>query len=49
MERSKKVESPTDDDKDVERKKQLAPVALNQLNNVWIKGNTLKTSTNNKL
>ena len=28
-----------DDDKDVERGKQLATVALNKLNNVWIKGN----------
>ena len=49
MERSKKVGSPTDDDKDVERRKQLAPVALNKLNYVWIKGNKLETSINNKL
>ena len=34
-----------DDDKDVERRKQLATVALNKLNNVWIKGNIPKTST----
>lgn len=33
------------DDKDVERRKQLSTVALNKLNNVWIKGNKLKTST----
>ena len=39
----KKVGSLIDDDKDVERRKQLATVA--KLNNVWIKGNKLKTST----
>ena len=38
-----------DDNKDVERRKQLANVALNKLNNVWIKGNKLKTSTKIKL
>ncbi|RUS81468.1 hypothetical protein EGW08_010766 [Elysia chlorotica] len=35
----KKVGSLIDDDKDVERRKQLATAALNKLNNVWIKGN----------
>ena len=47
MERSKKVGSLLDYDKDIERKKkkQLAIVALNKLNNVWIKGNKLKTSS----
>ena len=49
MERSKKVGSLIDDDKDVERRKQLATVALYKLNNVWIKGNKLKTSTKIKL
>ena len=49
MERSKKVWSLIDDDKDVERRKQLANVALYKLNNVWIKGNKLKTSTRIKL
>ena len=45
----KKVGSLIDDNKDVERRKQLANVALNKLNNVWIKGNKLKTSTKIKL
>ena len=45
----KKVGSLIDDDKDVERRKQLATVALYKLNNVWIKGNKLKTSTKIKL
>ena len=52
MERSKKKKkkkedllSPIDDDKDTERRKQLVTVALNKLNNVWIKGNKLKNST----
>ena len=47
MERSKKkkVGSLGDDYKDIERKKQLATVALYKLNNVWIKGNKLKIST----
>ena len=49
MERSKKVGSLIDDDKDVERRKQLANVALYKLNNVWIKGNKMKTSTKIKL
>ena len=49
MERSRKVGSLIDDDKDVERRKQLATVALYKLNNVWIKGNKLKTSTKIKL
>ena len=50
MERSKKiVASLINDGKDVERRKQLATVALHKLNNVWIKGNTLKTSTKIKL
>ena len=49
MERSKKVGSLIDDDKGVERRKQLATVALYKLNNVWIKGNKLKTSTKIKL
>ena len=33
------------DVKDVERRKQLATVSLYKLNNVWIKGKKLKTST----
>ena len=37
----KKVRSLIDDDKDVERRKQLATVALYKLNNVWVKGNKL--------
>ena len=45
----KKVGSLIDDDKDVERRKQLATVAPYKLNNVWIKGNKLKTSTKIKL
>ena len=49
MERSKKVGSLIDDEKDVERRKQQATVALYKLNNVWIKGNQLKTSTKIKL
>ena len=50
MERSKKkVGSLIDVDKDVARRKQLATVALDKLNNVWIKGNKLKTSTKIKL
>ena len=37
-------------DKDVERRKQLATVALYNLNNnVWMKGNKLKISTKIKL
>ena len=43
----KTVES--DNDKDVERRKQLATVALYRLHNVWIKGKKLKTSTKIKL
>ena len=49
MVRSKKGGSFIDDDKDVERRKQLATVPLYKLNNVWIKGNTLKTATRIKL
>ena len=49
MERSKKVGSLIDDDKDVERRKQIATVALHKLNNVWMKGKKLKTSTKIKL
>ena len=49
MERNKKRGSLIGDDKDVERRKQLATVALNKLNNAWIKGNTLKTSNKIKL
>ena len=45
----KKVGSLIDDDRDVERRKQLETVALYKLNNVWIKGNKLKTSTKTKL
>ena len=45
----KKVGSLIDYDKDVERRKQLATVALFKLNNVWIKGNKLKTATKIKL
>ena len=39
MERSKKkkVGSLKDDDKDVDRRKQLATVTLNKLNNIWVK------------
>ena len=47
--KSRKVGSLIDDDKDVERRKQLATVALYKLNNFWIKGNKLKTSTKIKL
>ena len=35
--------------KDIERKKQIATVALYKLNNVWVKGNNLKTLTKIKL
>ena len=49
MERTKKVGSLIDDDKDIERRKQLAAVALYKLNNVWIKSNKLKTSRKIKL
>ena len=45
----KKVESLIDDDKDVERRKQLATVALYKLNNARIKSKRLKTSTKIKL
>ena len=49
MERSKKkAGSLIDDDKDVERRKQLATVALNKLS-IWIKGDKLKISTKIKL
>ena len=43
--KSKKVGPLLDDDKDVERRKQLMAMALYKLNNAWIKGNKLKTST----
>ena len=43
----KKVGSFIDGDKDVERRRYLATVALYY--NVWTKGNTLKTSTKIKL
>ena len=49
MRRSKKVGSLIGDDKGIERRKQLATVALYKLNNVWIKGNKLKTSNKIKL
>ena len=49
MERSKKVGSLIYDDKDVERRKQLATVALYKLNDLCKKGNQLKTSTKIKL
>ena len=49
MERSKTVGSIIDDDKDVERRKQLGTVALYKPNNVWIEYNKLKTSTKIKL
>ena len=42
MERTKKVEPLINDAKDIERRKQLEN---NELNNVWIKGTKLKTST----
>ena len=45
MERSKKVGSLIGDNKDVERRKQQATVALYKPNNVWINGNKLKTSS----
>ena len=45
VERSKKVGSLIDDNKDIERRKQLATVDFYKLNNAWIKGNRLKTST----
>ena len=45
MERTKKVEPLINDAKDIERRKQLVTVAHNELNNVWIKGKKLKTST----
>ena len=38
-----------DDDKAVDRRKQLATVALYKLNNIWIKGNKLKISSKIKL
>ena len=43
------VGSLIDDDKEVERRKQLAIVAFYKLNSVWIKGNKMKTSTKIKL
>ena len=49
MERSKKVGLLIDDDTVVERRKHLATVALYKLNNVWIKGNKVKTLTKIKL
>ena len=49
MKEFKKVGSLIDDDKDVERRKQPAIVTLYKLNNVWTKGNKLKTSTKIKL
>ena len=47
MERSKKVGSRIDDDKDVEKRKQLATVVFNKLKNFWTKDNKLKTSSKN--
>ena len=41
----KKVGSLIEDDKDIEKTKQLVTVALNKLNNVWIKGRILETAT----
>ena len=38
----KNVGSLIDDDQDVERRKQLATVALTKLNNFWLKDNKLK-------
>ena len=43
IERSKKVVSLIDDDKDVERRKELATLAVNKFINVWINGNEIKT------
>ena len=43
--KAKKVGSLIGDQEDVERRKQLSSAALNKLNNVWIKGNKLKTVT----
>ena len=40
-----KVGSYIDDDKDIQRRKKLATVALYKVNNVWINGSKLKTST----
>ena len=45
----KKVGSLIDDDKGVGRRKQLATVALYKLNNVWVKGNNMKSLTKIKL
>ena len=47
--KKKKDGSLIDDDKGIERRKQLATVALYKLNNVWVKGNKLKISTKIKL
>ena len=41
----KKVGSLIEDAKDVERRKQPVTVALFKLNDVWAKGNKLKSST----
>ena len=49
MEGNKKVGSLIDNDKGVERRKQLATAALYKLNNVWMIGKKLKTSTKVKL
>ena len=49
MGRSKKVGLLIDDDKDLERRKQLATVALYKLYKAWIKANKAKTSTKIKL
>ena len=49
VKRSKTVRSFLDDDKDVERRKQLVTIALCKLNDVWIMGNKLKTSTKTEL
>ena len=38
VDRCEKMGSLIDVDKEVERRKQLATVSLNQPNNVWIKG-----------
>ena len=45
VERFKKVGSLIKDAKDVERRKQLVTVALHKPNDVWAKGNKLKSST----
>ena len=44
IKKCKKAESLIGDDKEVERRKQLATVALNKANSIWIKCNKVGTS-----